>query len=236
MLTFCAKGIEFDHRDFERMKSMDNKSFPDAVIFDMDGTLWDSAAAVAESWTRTASRFKGCERVFTTEDIHAVMGMTMDSISHLLFGHLPDSERIAVTEACFSEECEYVAKHGGILFPRLEETLKALCKVAKLYIVSNCQDGYIEAFFAYHGLNEYFCDYEDYGRTLLPKDGSLKMLIERNNIKNPVYIGDTQGDYEACRKANVDFIHAAYGFGKVEDVPKIDSIDELPSLLNEIYG
>lgn len=215
---------------------MNNKNFPDAVIFDMDGTLWDSADAVAKSWTETVSRFENAKRSFTADDIHAVMGMTMDAISKLLFGHLEESERIAVTEACFSEECDYVAKQGGKLYENLEMTLKTLCKVTKLYIVSNCQNGYIEAFFAYHGLNEYFCDYEDYGRTLLPKDGSIKMLIERNGIKNPVYVGDTLGDYEACKKANVDFIHAAYGFGKVENVPKINSIAELPSLLNEIYG
>ena len=129
---------------------MNNKNFPDAVIFDMDGTLWDSADAVARSWTETVSRFENAKRSFTAEDIHGVMGMTMDAISKLLFGHLEESERIAVTEACFSEECDYVAKQGGKLYENLEMTLKTLCKVTKLYIVSNCQDGYIEAFFAYH--------------------------------------------------------------------------------------
>ena len=206
----------------------------DGIIFDMDGTLWDSAESVAQSWTDTVSRYPEAKRVFTAEDIHGVMGMTMRNISCFFFGDLPEEKRRKITRDCFEEECRYVALHGGVLYPKLEETLARLKEIAPLYIVSNCQDGYIEAFFAYHGLNGYFSDYEDHGRTGLEKDGSLRLLIERNGLKSPVYVGDTAGDYDACVKAGVPFIHAAYGFGLVPDVPFIRSFEELPGLLQTI--
>ena len=40
--------------------------------------------------------------------------------------------------------------------------------------------------------------------------------MERNNYKDIVYVGDTQGDYEATRKAGVPFVFCKYGFGKPE--------------------
>ena len=41
-------------------------------------------------------------------------------------------------------------------------------------------------------------------------------IAETYNLKNPVYVGDTMGDYNACQKAGVPFIFADYGFGSVD--------------------
>ena len=214
---------------------MTDKKPLDAVIFDLDGTLWDSGEAVAISWTEAATRYFNKETVFTADDVHSVMGMTMDKISRRFFGDLPDDERTEVTKYCFDHEVEYLCEHGGVLFSGLEDTLKEVRKRCPIYIVSNCQEGYIEAFLEYHKLGYLFSDYEDYGRTGLEKAGSIRVLLERNGIENPVYVGDTLGDFEACVKAGVDFIHAAYGFGIVDNVPKLNDIRDLPRLLSELY-
>ena len=36
-------------------------------------------------------------------------------------------------------------------------------------------------------------------------------------MDDAVYVGDIQGDYDASMDAGVKFIHAAYGFGTIED-------------------
>ena len=41
--------------------------------------------------------------------------------------------------------------------------------------------------------------------------------MKENHLKNPVYVGDTQGDANACREAGIPFILAEYGFGDVPD-------------------
>lgn len=51
------------------------------IIFDMDGTLWDSAAEVAESWNETVKRAGYDRKPITVKDIQSVMGKTMDVIS-----------------------------------------------------------------------------------------------------------------------------------------------------------
>ena len=64
------------------------------IIFDMDGTLWDSAEGVAKSWTRIVNREYDKDRVITVEDIHGVMGKTMDKIAEALFPELPEGPRL----------------------------------------------------------------------------------------------------------------------------------------------
>ena len=58
-----------------------------AIIFDMDGTLWDSAANVAESWNEAVKK-EGYDYHFTKDDIMSVMGKTMDQIGDILFSNL----------------------------------------------------------------------------------------------------------------------------------------------------
>ena len=50
-----------------------------------------------------------------------------------------------------------------------------------------------------------------------------------------VYVGDIQGDYDASMDAGVKFIHAAYGFGTIEDkVPEIHKFCELENVADQV--
>ena len=56
--------------------------------------------------------------------------------------------------------------------------------------------------------------------------------MERNNLKSPVYVGDTQSDLEACLYAKVPFIWAAYGFGHPESYDyKINDFADIGKIL-----
>ena len=54
------------------------------IIFDMDGTLWDSAANVAESWNLAIKQDGSVDKKLTEQDIQGVMGKTMDVIADIL--------------------------------------------------------------------------------------------------------------------------------------------------------
>ena len=64
---------------------------------------------------------------------------------------------------------------------------------------------------------EYIKDSECFGVTGLNKDENIKLIVNRNNLKYPVYVGDTQGDFLACESSGVPFIFAGYGFGSVDE-------------------
>lgn len=206
------------------------------IIFDMDGTLWDSAPQVAESWNKVIEeKYPDVEVRITTEDMYRVMGKTMDVLGKILFPDMEDDKREKLLLDCYQNENQYLRAHGGKLYPDLEKVWQQLAQDYDLYIVSNCQKGYVEAFLDYFGFWHYIKDIECYGNTGKNKGENIRLVVERNQIKDPVYVGDIQGDYDASKAAGVKFIHAAYGFGTIDEaVPAIHSLDELPKVAKEI--
>lgn len=156
------------------------------------------------------------------------MGKTSDEIINIYYGYLPREKGEEYANEAFNKNVENLLKEGGTLYPNTRDTIIKLSKKYKLYIVSNCVKGYIESFLNTSGLKDYFSDYESYGNTLLSKGENIKLVIDRNNLKNPIYVGDTKGDMEASNYAGIPFVYAAYGFGKVEGFDyKINDISEL---------
>lgn len=203
-----------------------------AVGFDLDGTLWDSTRTVAVTWQRVCREDPRVCHVPSAEEIGGIMGLTLKGIAHQFFPYLPLEEGLEILKKCCQDENVEILQRGGQLFEGLESVLASLCARYRLFIVSNCQEGYIEAFLTYHKLKQYFCDYENHGRTGLSKGENIRLVMERNQVNRAIYVGDTQGDRDAAVSAGVPFIHAAYGFGKVaQDVPRLQRITELPRLL-----
>ncbi|RPJ94027.1 HAD family hydrolase [Rummeliibacillus sp. TYF005] len=198
----------------------------DSIIFDLDGTIWDSIDTVLLAWNDVVK-----EKKLTREDFEGTMGLQMDDISRKLFPNLDYQTRTKIIKQCFEIEGEYIEEYGGELYENVEAVLNKLFKKYKLFIVSNCQQGYIDGFFKYHQLDKYFLDYEIPSRTGLAKGENIKLIMERNNLSKPVYIGDTEGDLKASSYAGIPFVFAKYGFGDVTDydyvIEKFDDLLEL---------
>lgn len=188
----------------------------EAIIFDLDGTLWDSTGCACDIWNRVLEKHDEISLKMTQPMTEQLMGKTMEQIGELLFPKLSNESRSEIVNEFGDEEVTYLYENGAILYDGLEETIKLLNKSYKLYIVSNCQDGYVPAFLHAHKFGQYFADIEMSGRTGLDKGNNIKILMERNNIKTAVYIGDTEGDETAARFAGIPFIYAEYGFGTAQ--------------------
>lgn len=204
----------------------------DSIIFDLDGTLWDSRKTVVEAWNHVLDKhYKELPKV-SVEDFKRVMGLPMNEIAQQLFPDLSLETSRILLKKCEEEENDLIKEQGGGLYPGLEAALSALIHQYKLFIVSNCQAGYIESFYDYHQLGKYFTDEENPGRTGLSKGENIQLVIERNKLRKPVYVGDTAGDQTAAAYAEIPFIFADYGFGQVETYDgKINQLEELPSLI-----
>ena len=204
------------------------------ILFDLDGTLWDSSAYVTASWNQVLHKYG--RREITVADMRSYMGKTMEASAALMLPEEDKDTRAVIFQECCDHEVAYLREHGGILFDNLESTLQELQKKYALFIVSNCQIGYIEAFLSYHQLESYFKDTENYGRTGRGKGENIRLVVERNHLERAVYVGDVQGDMEAADEAGIPFIHAAYGFGTVNRaVPAIQDICELPDCAFELF-
>ncbi len=207
----------------------------DGIIFDLDGTLWDSTLEVTIAFNKVLeNKYHSLGYKVTQERLRSEFGLPLDVIALHLFTGIDEEYAKTIMRDCCEYECEYLAQMGATLYDGLEEVLSALSVKYKLAIVSNCQDGYIQAFFkAYPGLEKYFVDYEYPGRSGKLKADNIRLVAERNNMLNPVYVGDTYPDAVAAAEAGVPFIYARYGFGDVKDYyDVIDSLPELPDKLD----
>ena len=206
------------------------------LLFDLDGTLWDSAGPVAESWNEVFRREAPGLPPLTVDDIHNVMGITMKEISRALYADVALDRRDEIFYECCTYEVEYLYTHCGTLYPDFRSAMETLRAMGyELAVVSNCQQGYIDAFLASSGARALFLDYEEWGRTGLPKGENIRLVMARNGYSRGVYIGDTKKDQEAAVLAGIPFIHAAYGFGTA-DKPDgvIHSLAELPVEINRL--
>lgn len=207
----------------------------DSLLFDLDGTLWDSVDGICAAWSEVIAKQNLSRTDIKRNELTDYMGLFLLDIGKKMFPELEEDTVATLMEACCRREEEYLALHGGELYPLLEETLASLSKKYKLAIVSNCQDGYIQCFFAAHPLATYFTDTECAGVTGLAKGDNIKLVMERNGLKNTLFIGDTQGDADAAQKAGVPFVFASYGFGNPDSYAyKIETFADLLQLVKEL--
>lgn len=209
----------------------------DAIVFDLDGTLWDSTETVAAAWTAVVRAMGQPGRTLSAADIAGVMGMAHRDIYRTLFPGLPEARQEALALACYREEERALHAEGGRLYPGVAEGLPRLARRFGLFIVSNCQQGYIETFLAWSGLGPLIRDFECHGNTGATKAENLRALVDRNALAAPVYVGDTESDRQAALAAGVPFVHAAYGFGTVSGAaPSIGRFAELERWLGPTPG
>ncbi|MFV0529292.1 MAG: HAD family hydrolase [Lachnospiraceae bacterium] len=206
----------------------------DSIIFDLDGTLWDSTSVVADSWNRVLATRNGNLPVITADMLKQVFGRPLPEIGRILFPALDEADCLELVDACCKSEHDYLLQYPVAPYENTEHTLQVLAQTYRLFIVSNCEQGYIEVFLQTTGLGQYFSGHLCAGDTQQDKGTNIQLLMKTHTIKSAVYVGDTLGDQTASKKAGTPFVHASYGFATVEAPDySIRTISDLIALFNE---
>ena len=155
-----------------------------AVLFDLDGTLWDSTAETTRAWNQTfakCSDLPGFE--MTVQTMAGLMGKTTAEIAACLLPQLPLSRAVEVVQLCCAEENAQLLRHGGKLYPGVQELFVQLAQLGGVHIVSNCETGYIEAFLQYYRALQPLVDgFLCAGETGRPKGENITALCARHHI------------------------------------------------------
>ena len=190
------------------------------IIFDIDGTLWNSTEVVAAGWRRAVREtgYSKCE--ITGSILKKEFGLPMNIIADHVFSDLKDEDKKAeLLKLCCKYEHELLEENTeDISYPGIVAEIKNLAKKYRIFIVSNCQKGYIELVCGKLGIEDCIEDHLCFGDTGLTKGETMKKLMEKNGLseKETVYVGDTAGDKAATEFAGATFVYAAYGFGELE--------------------
>lgn len=202
----------------------------DSIIFDLDGTLWDASSTSAMAWSKTGANL-GINVAIDKSSIQKVSGLPFDKCIDVLFGS--HAQKIPDLKLQLDKAEQYEVLHrGGRFYDGMLNGLRELSGEYKLFLVSNCQDWYLNAFFEHSGLRDVFQDSICFGQTNRPKSENIKEIVKRNGLKKAVYVGDTHWDQEAAFYARVKFIFVRFGFGTVQvSCPSVGSIAELVCLM-----
>jgi len=196
----------------------------DALVFDLDGTLWDTVRPVTNAWNAAAE--EGGFNSITDSQLQSIMGLPHEEAFQKLMPDATSAEMENAAALFYRREVDSLK--GNYLYPGVSEGIPALSALYTLYIVSNCQPAYLTRFYKLSGLQRFFKDGECYGGTGLQKGDNISLVLRRNQQQNACYIGDTAGDQIAARSAGVDFFFAGYGFGSpASECPKFASFAEL---------
>jgi len=204
----------------------------ESIIFDIDGTLWNSPALVAEGYNRQLKK-EGLDHLCVNEQILLnLFGRVMTAIADAIFPEIPLPQRYELMDRCIESGNRYLKEHPcDIGYPKVKETMAELAKKHRIFIVTNADCGYPELCMEKLGLEDYVSGHLCFGDTGTSKGKTILALMEKHGIKDVVYIGDTQGDYEATVEAGIPFIWCTYGFGTPEHYDaKVDSFEQLLTL------
>jgi len=206
----------------------------DALVFDLDGTLWDTCPACAVAWNEVLARHSIEYRRIEPDDVRKVTGRPHEECIRLTFADLSPSQIQILVDDTTVEDGVAIERLGGEIYEGVEAGLRILSEKYRLFIVSNCQSGYIETFLRLSGFGKFFDDFECWGNTGCPKSENLRRVIERNKLVSPVMVGDTPGDQKAAIDCGIPFAFVSYGFQSC-DAPEF-SFDSFGGLVSQFMS
>lgn len=183
----------------------------DSIFFDLDGTLWDCFELIKKLWKQEANiDFQKSFMGLTSKEISQYTGLSFDKINNLQ-----------------SKELDFIKNNNPKIYKGVIEGIKKLAFRYKLFIVSNCQKGYIDVFLQKTGLQTYITDFRYEQKD---KSTNVADLIVEYNLSRPIMIGDTVSDLKAAQSNYILFIQARYGYSDTICSKGIDSFEELEKL------
>lgn len=204
------------------------------LFFDLDGTLWDALEQITTSWNQAMKKYN---YQYDLDTIKSFMGLTPKETCPLAFKNHSLEEGLKLFDIVLKAEIDYLSKNPGKIYPNEDEVLSLLKEKYDLFIVSNCDKGYIENYLNACQKTQYFTDHVCVGDTSLDKWQNILYLKKKYQIDEIIYIGDTLKDKIEANKANVKFIHANYGFGKIDNEEnEINSLYELIPLVEKLFN
>ena len=221
--------------DFFAGRRQTKTSGKKGIIFELNGTLWDSSLSLTKAWNKILSEYG------SSVSLQKAVKLTEQSpsvIAQQLLPALSARESLPVIERCFEAEGVFLQKDGAALYPDTEEILRTLSEEYKLFIVSNCSEACLTAFLdRCQDLRSCFTDIERQMKNGRSKAENIRLIMKRNHLSKAIFVGSTESARIAADTAGIPFVFAAYGCGTPRNSSTvIHSPSELPAAANSLMA
>ena len=212
----------------------------DIILFDLDGTLTDSAPDIFNSITYALGKF-GVEAP-GPQGLRKCVGPPLSYSFHTFFGF--SGQGLADVLQAYQE---YYQPHGmfeNSAFPGIEDCLRRLRDAGyTLAVASSKRDEQVEKVVGYFGLDKYFHfmagSIDAQGRP--DKPSVIRYIIDAlpiPDVSRALMVGDRRYDVEGARECGVDTAGVLWGYGTAEELSAAGAVhlSTTPAELADFLG
>ena len=210
----------------------------DAVVYDFDGTLYDSFEGINSAFKKTSLLVHSVEVELNKKDIVPQLIQLYENA----FGK-DKIDAFSNFQQHFRHFYDNICYNDGQLYPNTVDVLDRFNDFGiKQYIVSNKPQKILEKILVENNIEKYFKEVSGHptgGATLSRKSDRMKDLLESISLNpnNLLLVGDTIEDFEMAELNKCIFVHAAYGYGTIEKkCLSVSAIDEILNLITHDEG
>ncbi|MDO7906132.1 HAD hydrolase-like protein [Paenibacillus sp. JX-17] len=215
---------------------------PEAMVFDMDGTLFQTESVLLPAYHKLFDTLRE-EGLYTgstppEEKILRCLGMLLDDIWRNVMPDASDEARKRADELLLQYEIEGLQGGDTKLYPEVAQTLQALHEQGvRLFVASNGLEDYVKGVAAAHEIMPLFEGLYSAGEFQTPsKVNLLEKLMQDFDLRSVWMVGDRSSDVEAGKKNGQTVIGCAYaGFGHDEELEGADVLISDFTQLLELY-
>ena len=216
------------------------------IIFDMDGTLIDSAPSLAYAINHMLQELK--KEPISLERVREFIGKGSEILVKRALLNRVIIDNIAINEQEFKNAHKILLDFYGknlnaktTLFENTKETLKALCVNYKIALVTNKPHQFVSDILEHFKIDSYF-DYILGATENIAKKPAPDMLLTtcthfNTKPKFTVMVGDSSNDILAAKAAGIETIAVTYGYSNediraLEPTVVVDNLAQIPKVLN----